>query len=81
MAFAGLIGCCLAGLYALEHHVGKLADDHANAQALALGLSQIPGQHTCATHALLPLVIDFEWCLYDRYLMRPTYVQDEHCIF
>jgi hypothetical protein len=52
----------VVGLHALEHHVGKLADDHANAQALALGLSQIPGQHTCATHPLLPLVIDCGVC-------------------
>jgi threonine aldolase len=28
-----------AGLYALEHHVARLADDHANAQALAQGLA------------------------------------------
>jgi threonine aldolase len=32
-----------AGLYALDHHVERLADDHANARALAEGLSQIPG--------------------------------------
>src|SRR6201996_7441758 len=29
--------------YALDHHVGRLADDHANARALARGLSQING--------------------------------------
>lgn len=28
-----------AGLYALEHHVGRLAEDHANARALADGLA------------------------------------------
>jgi threonine aldolase len=28
-----------AGLYALEHHVARLADDHANAKALAEGLA------------------------------------------
>ena len=28
-----------AGLYALEHHVVRLAEDHANAQALAQGLA------------------------------------------
>ena len=32
-----------AGLYALEHNVERLADDHANARALARGLSQIKG--------------------------------------
>ena len=30
-------------LYALDHHVDRLADDHANARALARGLSQIEG--------------------------------------
>ena len=29
-----------AGLYALEHHVARLAEDHANAQQLAKGLAQ-----------------------------------------
>ncbi|RKP45183.1 low-specificity L-threonine aldolase [Trinickia fusca] len=32
-----------AGLYALEHNVERLADDHANAQALAQGLAKLPG--------------------------------------
>jgi len=32
-----------AALYALEHHVARLADDHALAQRLAAGLSGIPG--------------------------------------
>ena len=32
-----------AGLYALGHHVQRLADDHANARRLAEGLSAIPG--------------------------------------
>jgi threonine aldolase len=32
-----------AGLYALEHHVDRLADDHANAKLLAKGLSHIKG--------------------------------------
>lgn len=32
-----------AGLYALEHNVERLADDHANARALAQGLSALPG--------------------------------------
>ncbi|MDP4569099.1 low-specificity L-threonine aldolase [Pseudomonas sp. LPH60] len=33
-------GLAAAGLYALEHQVQRLADDHANAQLLAQGLSQ-----------------------------------------
>ncbi|MDQ8731788.1 threonine aldolase family protein [Bradyrhizobium sp. LHD-71] len=37
-------GIAAAGcLYALDHHVERLADDHANARALARGLSQIEG--------------------------------------
>lgn len=36
---AGILAA--AGLYALEHHVQRLAEDHANAQALAAGLAQI----------------------------------------
>lgn len=35
--------CAAACLYALDHHVARLADDHANARALARGLAQIPG--------------------------------------
>lgn len=38
------VGIIAAGaLYALQHHRGRLAEDHANAQALALGLSELPG--------------------------------------
>lgn len=37
-------GIAAAGcLHALDHHVARLADDHANARALARGLSQIEG--------------------------------------
>ncbi|MBK1661086.1 threonine aldolase family protein [Paracraurococcus ruber] len=37
-------GLSAAGcLYALDHHVDRLAEDHANAKALARGLAQIPG--------------------------------------
>ena len=32
-----------ACLYALDHHIERLADDHANARALARGLAQIEG--------------------------------------
>jgi threonine aldolase len=41
MRQAGVIAA--AGVYALRHHVDRLADDHANARALARGLSQISG--------------------------------------
>jgi threonine aldolase len=35
--------CAAACSYALDHHVERLAEDHANAKALARGLRQIPG--------------------------------------
>ena len=35
--------CAAACVYALDHHVDRLADDHSNARALAGGLSQIAG--------------------------------------
>ena len=37
-------GLSAAGcLYALDHNIDRLADDHANAAALARGLAQVPG--------------------------------------
>lgn len=41
MRQSGIIAA--AGIYALENHVERLADDHANAKRLAQDLSQIPG--------------------------------------
>ncbi|MDP1826043.1 MAG: low-specificity L-threonine aldolase [Archangium sp.] len=41
MRQAGILAA--AGLYALEHHVARLAEDHSNAQALAGGLRGLPG--------------------------------------
>lgn len=41
MRQAGIIAA--AGLIALEHHVDRLADDHANAERLAEGLADIHG--------------------------------------
>jgi threonine aldolase len=35
--------CAAACVHALDHHVNRLADDHANARALARGLAQIKG--------------------------------------
>jgi threonine aldolase len=35
--------CAAACIYALDHHVERLADDHENARALARGLAQIEG--------------------------------------
>ncbi len=41
MRQAGIIAA--AGVYAFEHHVDRLAEDHANAARLARGLADIPG--------------------------------------
>ncbi|MBB4196009.1 threonine aldolase [Rhizobium aethiopicum] len=41
MRQAGIVAA--AGLYALDHHVRRLAEDHANAKALADGFSEIAG--------------------------------------
>lgn len=38
---AGIVAA--GGLHALDHHVDRLAEDHANAQALARGLAEIRG--------------------------------------
>jgi threonine aldolase len=38
---AGILGA--AALHALEHHVERLADDHANARLLATALAELPG--------------------------------------
>jgi threonine aldolase len=35
--------CAAACVHALDHHIDRLSDDHANARALAGGLSQIAG--------------------------------------
>ena len=32
-----------ACVYALDHHIDRLAEDHANAASLARGMAQIPG--------------------------------------
>jgi threonine aldolase len=41
MRQAGMMAA--AGIHALEHHVDRLADDHALARALAEGLASVPG--------------------------------------
>ena len=38
MVLVALLAVAAAGLYALDHQVARLADDHANAQLLADGL-------------------------------------------
>jgi threonine aldolase len=41
MRQAGIVAA--GALYALDHHVERLAEDHANARALADGLAELPG--------------------------------------
>jgi len=41
MRQAGILAA--AGLYALEHHIDRLADDHAHAATLAAGIDEIEG--------------------------------------
>ena len=41
MRQAGIIAA--GGVYALRHHVDRLAEDHANARRLAEGLAELPG--------------------------------------
>jgi threonine aldolase len=41
MRQAGIIAA--AGIYALEHHVARLAEDHERARRLARGLAELPG--------------------------------------
>ena len=41
MRQAGIIAA--GGIYALEHHIDRLAEDHENAKCLAQGLAEIPG--------------------------------------
>ena len=41
MRQAGILAA--ACLYALDHHVARLAEDHENARVLARRLSEIPG--------------------------------------
>jgi threonine aldolase len=51
-----------AGLYALEHHLERLAEDHDNAKRLAVGLAEMPGiqidPHSVKTNIVLFDVAD-----------------------
>src|SRR5690606_20083848 len=61
MRQAGILAA--AGIHALEHHVARLAEDHANAAALAEGLATITGlvvqpAQTNMVFVTLPATID-----------------------
>ena len=55
MRQAGIVAA--AGLYALDHHVDRLADDHANARALAEGLAEIDGIEIDAEQVATNIVV------------------------
>lgn len=45
-----------AGIYALEHHVERLGEDHDNARALAEGIARIPGLYVDAANVQTNMV-------------------------
>jgi threonine aldolase len=55
MRQAGIIAA--AGIYALDHHVERLAEDHRNAQHLAVGLSEMKGVSIHPEHVETNIVI------------------------
>jgi threonine aldolase len=55
MRQAGIVAA--AGLYALDHNVERLAEDHANARVLADGLAEIPAVRLDATRVQSNIVI------------------------
>jgi len=54
MRQAGIIAA--AGLYALDHNVDRLAEDHTNAKILARGLAEIPGVRVELEHVQTNIV-------------------------
>ena len=55
MRQAGIIAA--AGIYAFEHNVDRLADDHANAKFLAEGIGEVPGIELIRTPVETNIVI------------------------
>jgi threonine aldolase len=51
---AGMLAA--AGLYALDHHVERLADDHARAARLAAQLAELPGLRLLGQHTSMVFV-------------------------
>jgi threonine aldolase len=52
---AGIVAA--AGLYALDHNVERLAEDHANARVLAEGIAALPGARIDASLVETNIVI------------------------
>jgi threonine aldolase len=57
MRQAGVLAA--AALYALEHHLPRLSEDHAHARLLAEGLSRLPGI-ACAVERVETNIVNFE---------------------
>ncbi len=55
MRQAGIIAA--GALYALDHHVERLADDHALAASLARGLAEVPGVELDAASVTTNIVV------------------------
>ncbi len=70
MRQAGIIAA--GGIYALRHHVKRLAEDHANARRLAEGLAKLPGI------TLDPATVETNLVFFDltRAIDAPTAVQE-----
>ena len=46
-----------AGIYALDHHIERLREDHENAKRLALGLKEIEGVSISPEHVETNIII------------------------
>jgi len=55
MRQAGIIAA--AGIYALDHHIERLKDDHQNARRLAVGLKEFKGVSIDPKHVETNIVI------------------------
>jgi threonine aldolase len=55
MRQAGILAA--AGIYALDHHRERLAEDHINARRLALGLAELPAVSVNPGHVETNIVI------------------------
>ena len=64
---AGIIAA--AGIYALDHHIDRLAEDHANAQLLAKLLGNVPGV-TVKGHDTNMVFVDFGVADYRAFAAR-----------
>lgn len=62
-----------AGIYALTHHIARLADDHHHAQALAEGLSAYASKIACVNSRPDTNIVVFDWI--DTVMSADTFYQ------